>query len=89
MLDQAEAFQQASGRFAWQLYKEDIEAVLRTPSIGGYQLLQLQDFPGQGEALIGLLDSFWDSRACSPAADEQLRRTRRPARPFLQIRVDQ
>ncbi|QOY86859.1 glycoside hydrolase family 2 protein [Paludibaculum fermentans] len=62
MLDQAEAFQQASGRFAWQLYKEDIEAVLRTPSIGGYQLLQLQDFPGQGEALIGLLDSFWDSK---------------------------
>lgn len=62
MLDQAEAFQQASGRFAWQLYKEDIESVLRTPSIGGYQLLQLQDFPGQGEALIGLLDSFWDSK---------------------------
>ncbi|WP_321473599.1 hypothetical protein [uncultured Paludibaculum sp.] len=62
MLDQAEAFQRASGRFAWQLYKEDLEAVLRTPNIGGYQLLQLQDFPGQGEALIGLLDSFWDSK---------------------------
>lgn len=62
MLDQAETFQQASGAFAWQLYKEDIEAVLRTPRIGGFQLLQLQDFPGQGEALIGLLDSFWHSK---------------------------
>jgi len=62
MADQSEAFQRASGRFAWKLYKEDIETVLRTPEFGGYQLLQLQDFPGQGEALIGLLDSFWDSK---------------------------
>jgi hypothetical protein len=35
---------------------------LRTPGFGGFQLLQLHDFPGQGEALIGLLDSFWDSK---------------------------
>jgi hypothetical protein len=44
------------------LYKEDIEASLRTPNWGGVQLLQLQDFPGQGEALIGLLDSFWETK---------------------------
>lgn len=62
MLDQAREFQLASGRFAWLLYKEDIETALRTPRFGGVQLLQLQDFPGQGEALIGLLDSFWDSK---------------------------
>ncbi|MCC7154037.1 MAG: hypothetical protein IT161_05640 [Bryobacterales bacterium] len=62
MLDQNRDFQLASGRFAWRLYKEDIEASLRTPNWGGVQLLQLQDFPGQGEALIGLLDSFWQSK---------------------------
>jgi hypothetical protein len=62
MLDQNRAFQLASGQFAWRLYKEDIEASLRTPNWGGVQLLQLQDFPGQGEALIGLLDSFWESK---------------------------
>lgn len=62
MLDQNRDFQLASGRFAWRLYKEDIEASLRTPDWGGVQLLQLQDFPGQGEALIGLLDSFWESK---------------------------
>ncbi|MEK7406898.1 MAG: sugar-binding domain-containing protein [Acidobacteriota bacterium] len=59
---EAPRFQAASGRFAWLLYKEDIEATLRTPDFGGYQLLQLQDFPGQGEALVGLLNSFWDSK---------------------------
>jgi hypothetical protein len=62
MLDQNRGFQLASGRFAWRLYKEDIEASLRTPNWGGVQLLQLQDFPGQGEALIGLLDSFWETK---------------------------
>ncbi|MBI5083425.1 MAG: glycoside hydrolase family 2 [Acidobacteria bacterium] len=72
MGDQAEAFQRASGRFAWKLYKEDIEACLRTPGLGGYQLLQLQDFPGQGEALIGLLNSFWDSKGI--LTGEQMRR---------------
>ncbi len=62
MLDEAEWFQKASGRFAWSIYKEEIEATLRTPDYGGFFLLQLEDFPGQGEALVGLLDSFWESK---------------------------
>ncbi|MCX6627247.1 MAG: hypothetical protein NTW28_06420, partial [Candidatus Solibacter sp.] len=62
MADQARDFQHASGRFSWSVYKEDMEAALRTPNFGGFFLLQLQDFPGQGEALIGLLDSFWNSK---------------------------
>ncbi len=62
MIDQARDFQVASGRFSWAVYKEDMEAALRTPDYGGFFLLQLEDFPGQGEALVGLLDSFWDSK---------------------------
>ena len=62
MADQAPTFQQASGKFSWSIYKEDIETALRTPGFGGIQILQLQDFPGQGEALVGLLDSFWESK---------------------------
>jgi len=62
MIAQARDFQHASGRFSWSIYKEDMEAALRTPNYGGFFLLQLEDFPGQGEALVGLLDSFWDSK---------------------------
>jgi hypothetical protein len=62
MLTQAHDFQLASGRFSWSIYKEEVEAALRTPNFGGFFLLQLEDFPGQGEALVGLLDSFWDSK---------------------------
>ncbi len=62
MIDQAEIFQAASGRFAAQIYKEEIESALRTPNFGGFQLLELTDYPGQHEALVGMLDCFWDSK---------------------------
>ncbi|MBN2296489.1 MAG: hypothetical protein JXM70_28940 [Pirellulales bacterium] len=65
----SKAFQQSSGRFACLLYKAEMEAMLRTPGYGGFQLLQLNDFPGQSEALVGILDSFWDSKGIiDPAA---------------------
>jgi len=60
--DMAEAFLMASGRFQTLLYKAELEAALRTPGLGGVQLLGLQDFPGQGTALVGVLDAFWDSK---------------------------
>ncbi|HEY4208087.1 MAG TPA: glycoside hydrolase family 2 TIM barrel-domain containing protein, partial [Puia sp.] len=62
MLSLSPAFTHASGKFAARLYKEEIERVLRTPGISGFQLLDLHDFPGQGTALIGVLDAFWDSK---------------------------
>ena len=62
MLAQAEDFVQASGRLQALLYKEEIESALRTPGMGGFQLLQLHDFPGQGTALVGVLDPFWEEK---------------------------
>lgn len=62
MGDQARDFLLASGKLQTICYKEDIEASLRTPGMGGFQLLGLSDFPGQGTALVGSLDSFWDSK---------------------------
>jgi len=62
MLDQAKDFLMASGKFQAELYKEEIESALRTPGFGGFQLLDLHDFSGQGTALIGVLDAFWDEK---------------------------
>jgi len=72
MGDQAEIFQQASGRFSAEVYKEDIESAIRTPDFGGFQLLELTDYPGQQEALVGMLDCFWDSKGL--VAPEAFRR---------------
>jgi len=62
MLDQAAAFTQASGKLQALCYKEDIEAALRTPGMAGFHLLGLQDFPGQGTALVGVVNPFWESK---------------------------
>lgn len=62
MLDQADSFMRNSGALQTMLYKEDIEAALRTPDFAGFQLLGLQDFPGQGTALVGVVDAFWDEK---------------------------
>lgn len=55
-------FARASGRFQLECYKEEIEANLRTPGLAGFQLLDLHDYTGQGTALVGLLDPFWESK---------------------------
>jgi len=60
--DLAEKFLYASGRLQTLCYKADIEAALRTPGFAGFQLLDLHDFPGQGTALVGVLDPFWDTK---------------------------
>ena len=62
LLSKAPLYTQASGRLAALLYKEEIERAMKTPQQSGIQLLGLQDFPGQGTALVGLLDAFWDSK---------------------------
>jgi hypothetical protein len=62
MGDQAHDFLMASGKLQTLCYKEDIESALRTPGFAGFQLLDLHDFPGQGTALVGVLDPFWDSK---------------------------
>lgn len=62
LLDRATAYLNATARFAARLYKEEIERALKTPGFSGVQLLGIQDFPGQGTALVGLIDAFWDSK---------------------------
>jgi hypothetical protein len=62
MGDQADDFLKASGKLQALCYKADIEAALRTKSFAGFHLLQLHDFPGQGTALVGILNPFFESK---------------------------
>jgi len=68
MAQLADSFLLASGKLQALCYKADIEAALRTKNFGGFQLLDLHDFPGQGTALVGVLDPFWGEKGyISPA----------------------
>jgi len=69
MLDQSPDFVRASGALAAICYREDIEAALRTPGLGGFQLLDIMDFPGQGTALVGMLNVFMESKGVIDAKE--------------------
>jgi hypothetical protein len=62
MGDLAHDFLMASGKLQASCYKQEIEAALRTPGLAGFQLLGLNDFPGQGTALVGVLNAFWEEK---------------------------
>lgn len=62
-------FLAASGKLQALCYKADIEAALRTPGFAGFELLDLHDFPGQGTALVGVLDAFWEEKGYIPPSE--------------------
>jgi len=62
MGNQSKDFLNASGKLQVLCYKSEIEKMLRTPGYGGFQALGLQDFPGQGTALVGVLDAFFHEK---------------------------
>ena len=66
------AFAKASGALQLLLYKAEIEAMLRTPTMAGFHLNGLVDYPGEGVALIGMLDAMGDSKGI--ATPEAFRR---------------
>ncbi|MCC7374741.1 MAG: hypothetical protein IT581_08795 [Verrucomicrobiales bacterium] len=67
--DQMTSFVRASARFQLLQYKAEHEGMLRTRGYSGYQLLMLNDFTGQSEALVGILDPFWESKGVIRAAE--------------------
>jgi hypothetical protein len=81
----AASFLHASGKLQALCYKEEIEASLRTPQLGGFQLLDLHDFPGQGTAPVGVLDAFWDDKGY--IRDHQFRRFCNSTVPLARLRA--
>jgi hypothetical protein len=80
---EAARYTRESGKLAALLYKEDLERALRTKDLAGIQLLQLQDFPGQSTATVGLLDAFWDSKGL--VTPEEFRRFCSPTVPLVRM----
>lgn len=68
MGDQGEQFKMASGKLQALCYKNEIEKAMRTPGYAGFELLSLNDYPGQGTALVGVLNAFWDEKGYISAA---------------------
>jgi beta-galactosidase len=83
MLDKNKEFSWASGKFQLECYKQEIEANLRTPGASGFQLLDLHDYLGQGGALVGVLDAFWEPKSYVTA--EEFRRFCSPTVPLARL----
>lgn len=83
LLDKADDYLKASGKLAVQLYKEEIERAMKTPKFDGFQLLGLQDFSGQGTALVGLVDAFWDSKGLT--SERYFRQFNAPVTPLARF----
>jgi beta-galactosidase len=80
---QSDDFANASGALNQIMYKYEIESFLRTESCAGIQLLSIQDYQGQGEALIGWLDSHWDSKGIT--TPERFRQHHHSTVPLLRM----
>ena len=64
-----EKFFRSAGKLAIDCYRREIEAFLRTSELSGFQLLDLQDFTGQGTALVGVLNAFMESKGLIAPAE--------------------
>ena len=64
---------EATGELSRIGYREEVEAVLRTREMSGISLLGLQDFPGQGTALVGMLNSHLQQKPYEFARPEHFR----------------
>ena len=84
MLSQADDFHKASGLWSVKLYKADIEMDLRTRNMAGFQLLDIQDYPGQGSAFVGILDAFMESKGIT--TPEEWRQWCSPVVPLLEMK---
>ena len=83
MSGQAHDFMMASGKLQAICYKHEIEKTLRTPDYAGFQLLALNDYSGQGTALVGVLNVFFEEKGYIDA--EKFRRFCSPTVPLARI----
>ncbi len=73
LLPEWNRYVEATGELSRIGYREEIEAAMRTKELSGISLLGLQDFPGQGTALVGMLDSHLKPKPFAFAKPEAFR----------------
>lgn len=83
MLGLASQFTDATAKFSAILYKEEIEVLMRSEGNAGFQLLSLQDYPGQGTAHVGLFDAFWANKG--GITMDEFRKFCSPVTPLLRM----
>lgn len=83
LLDEWAAQVEATGELSNLCYREEIEAALRTPSLSGISLLGIQDFPGQGTALVGMLNAHLRPKPYAFAQPERFRAFFRAVLPLV------
>lgn len=64
-----EAFFRQTGHLAVDCYKREIETLLRSREVSGFQLLDLQDYTGQGTALVGVLNAMMENKGLISAEE--------------------
>ena len=69
MESMAHKFLMASGKLQTLCYKYEIERTLRTPDYAGFQLLSINDYSGQGTALVGVTNVFFDDKPYTSSAE--------------------
>jgi len=74
---------EASGELARIGYREEIEAAMRTKELSGISLLGLQDFPGQGTALVGMMNAHLQPKPYAFARPERFRAFFRESLPLV------
>lgn len=84
MKEMSHEFMMASGKLQALCYKNEIEKTLRTPDYAGFQLLSLNDYSGQGTALVGLLNVFFEEKGYINAPE--FRRFCSPTVPLARIK---
>lgn len=80
-----EKYVEATGELSRLAYREEIEAAMRTRELSGISLLGLQDFPGQGTALVGMMNSHLEPKPYPFARPERFREFFTESRIFVKM----
>lgn len=62
LYDRRRAYFRSAGHLAVDCYRREIETALRTRELAGFQLLDIKDYPGQGTALVGVMNALMEDK---------------------------